>query len=177
MSYPLRDTARGLVLDPDDRLLLIAYEAVCDVDPARPGLRRFWFTPGGGREEGESYEQALTRELEEEIGAAGVPAGPWVGRREGPLLLFRKQCHVRERHFSVRLPSPAIDASRLPETEGDPVLDVRWWELEVLAASGEVVEPGGLVGLARRIAAGDLPQEPVALSWSARATVPAGSRA
>lgn len=170
-GYPVRDTARGVVLDPDGRLLLIAYEAVRDVDPARPGLRRFWFTPGGGREEGETYEEALTRELFEEIGVGGMVPGPLVGMREGPLLLFRRQCHVRERHYLVRLPGPEIDASRLPETEDDPVLDVRWWDLDALDASGEVVEPAGLVALARRVAAGDIPAEPVALSWTARATV------
>jgi 8-oxo-dGTP pyrophosphatase MutT (NUDIX family) len=172
-GYPLRETARGLVLDPQDRLLLIAYEAVRDVDPARPGLRRFWFTPGGGVEAGESYEQALTRELHEEIGVAGVQPGAWVGRREGPLLLFRKQCHVRERHYAVRLPSPEIDSSRLAETEGDPVLDVRWWDLAALEASGEVVEPLGLVALARRVAGSDVPPEPVQLTWTANATVQA----
>lgn len=171
-GYPVRDTARGLVLDPEGRLLLIAYEAARDVDPARPGLRRFWFTPGGGREEGETYEEALTRELFEEIGVSGTAPGPLVGTREGPLLLFRRQCDVRERHYLVRLPGPEIDASRLPETEGDPVLDVRWWDLDALDASGEVVEPAGLVALARRVAAGDLPPEPVALSFTARATVP-----
>lgn len=170
-TYPVRDTARGLVLDLEGRLLLIAYEAASDVDPARPGLRRFWFTPGGGREEGESYEEALARELHEEIGVSGMAPGPLVGIREGPLLLFRRQCHVRERHYVVRLPGPEIDASRLPFTEGDPVLDVRWWKLDALEASGEVVEPAGLVALARRVAAGDLPAEPVALAWTARATV------
>jgi ADP-ribose pyrophosphatase YjhB (NUDIX family) len=171
-AYPVRDTARGVVLDPQGRLLLIAYEAARDVDPARRGLRRFWFTPGGGREEGETYEEALTRELHEEIGVTGMAPGPLVGTREGPLLLFRRQCHVRERHYLVRLPGPEIDASRLPFTEGDPVLDVRWWDLDALDASGEVVEPAGLVGLARRVGAGDLPAEPVALSFTARATVP-----
>jgi 8-oxo-dGTP pyrophosphatase MutT (NUDIX family) len=170
-GYPLRDTARGVVLDPAGRLLLIAYEATRDVDPARPGLRRFWFTPGGGREDGETYEEALTRELFEEIGVSGMVPGPLVGTREGPLLLFRRQCHVRERHYVVRLPGPEIDASRLPETEGDPVLEVRWWDLDELDASGEVVEPLGVVALAVRVAAGDIPADPVVLSWTARATV------
>lgn len=159
-----RRTARALVLDPQDRVLLFEYEADEDVDPARPGLRRFWFTPGGGLEEGEAWEEALARELHEEIGIAGIPAGPWVGRRERPFLLFRHKRFIHERHYLVRLPSPEIDTSRLQETEKNPVLDVRWWRIESLLATPDWVEPGGFAGLARRIASGHVPGEPVRLA-------------
>ena len=163
MDLPSRDTARALVLDPDDRLLLIAYEADVDVDPARPGLRRFWFTPGGGLEPGESREEALRRELEEEIGVADVGPAPVVARRETPFLLFRRKRFVRESYHLVRLSSPAIDTARLAETEDNPVLDVRWWPLDELERADDVVEPRGLVALARRLARGDLPSSPVDL--------------
>lgn len=164
-DLPVRETARGLVLDPDNRLLLIAYEAVRDVDLSQPGLRRFWFTPGGGLEPGESYEVAARREFEEEIGVRDVDLGPWVARREAPFLLFRKKRFVNERHYLVRLPSPdMIDTSRLAETEDNPVLDVRWWHLDELAQSPEVVNPSGLIDLARRIVAGQIPQAPVELT-------------
>jgi 8-oxo-dGTP pyrophosphatase MutT (NUDIX family) len=162
-ELPLRDTARGLVFDPQDRLLLIQYEAAIDVDPARPGLRAFWFTPGGGLEPGETPEEALRRELEEEIGVANAPIGPHVARRETPLLLFRVPRFVHERYFVVRLPSAEIDTSRLAETEVDPVLDVRWWALEALRGTRDVLEPAALIGLARRIASGDAPGTPLRL--------------
>jgi 8-oxo-dGTP pyrophosphatase MutT (NUDIX family) len=168
-DLPVRDIARALVFDPQDRLLLIAYEAVRDVDAARPGLRRFWFLPGGGVESGETHEQALRRELEEEIGATEVSLGPWVGRCEGPFLLFRKPRFARERYAVVRLPDDRIDTARLAETEDNPVLDVRWWPLADLKATSEVVEPSGLAALAERIARGDPVTEPAALSWSAAA--------
>lgn len=163
-DLPFRDTARALVFDPADRLLLIAYEASRDVDPARPGLRRFWFTPGGGVEPGETHEIAVVRELGEEIGVADAPRGPWVARREAPITLFRRQCIARERYFLVRLPSDVIDTADLAATENDPILDVRWWRLDELATSGEILEPAGLLPLARRILAGDIPAEPVALA-------------
>ena len=162
-DLPLRDTARGLIFDPDGRLLLIQYEAAIDVDPARHGLRAFWFTPGGGLEPGETHAAALRRELEEEIGVANAPVGAEVARRETPLLLFRVPRFVRERYFVVRLPSPEIDTARLAETEVDPVQGVRWWTLETLESTRDVVEPPALIGLARRIAAGDGPAAPVRL--------------
>ena len=163
-GLPPRATARAIVLDPDDRLLLIAYEAARDVDPARPGLRRFWFTPGGGIEPGETPEAAVVRELSEEIGVFDAPRGPLVAERRAPVTLFRRACFVHERYFLVRLPSPAIDTANLAATENDPILDVRWWGLDELAATDEMVEPAGLVALARRIAAGQRPDTPVTLA-------------
>jgi 8-oxo-dGTP pyrophosphatase MutT (NUDIX family) len=173
-ALPPRATARAIVLDPDDRLLLIAYEAVRDVDPARPGLRRFWFTPGGGIEPGETPEVAVVRELSEEIGVFDAPRGPLVAERRAPVTLFRRACFVHERYFVVRLPSPAIDTANLAATENDPVLDVRWWDLDALARSGEMVEPAGLPALARRIAAGHVPDAPVDLARIEHPDAPAG---
>lgn len=158
-----RDTARALVLDPLDRVLLIAYEATRDVDPARPGLRKFWFTPGGGLDPGEDHEQALRRELDEEIGRGDAPLGPWISWRDTPFLLFREHRFVRERHYLVRLPDDRIDTARLAETEDNPVLDVRWWPVPELLATHDWVEPRGVAELARRVVAGEVPASPVAL--------------
>jgi ADP-ribose pyrophosphatase YjhB (NUDIX family) len=50
----------GLVIE-DGRLLLIAH---------RKGKRVYWLLPGGGVDFGESLEEALERELKEELGIA-----------------------------------------------------------------------------------------------------------
>ena len=164
-GLPRRDIARALVFDPADRLFLIAYEAARDVDPARPGDRAFWFMPGGGLEAGETHEAACRRELEEEIGVRDVALGPQVAWCDGTFTLFPKGRDARERYFVVRLSDDRVDTARLAETEDNPILDARWWSLDDLAALPQRVEPAGLVALARRIVAGDVPPEPVRLTW------------
>jgi ADP-ribose pyrophosphatase YjhB (NUDIX family) len=165
-GYPPRPIARGLVFDPAGRLFLIGYEAVRDVGgEGRAPTRLFWFMPGGGLEAGESYEEALSRELDEEIGVPGL-SGPQVAWCDGPFGLFEKKRDAKERYFAVRLPDDRVDTARLAETESSPILDARWWTLDDLAASGDRVEPAGLIDLARRVAAGDLPAEPMRLHWN-----------
>ena len=63
----MRRAARAMVLDPDDRVLLVEFtfpEVVV------------WATPGGGIADGETDEDALRRELVEEAGLETFDVGP-----------------------------------------------------------------------------------------------------
>lgn len=162
---PVRDVARALVFDPDDRLLLIAYESVRPIDPAQPDARTFWFMPGGGLEPGETHVEACRRELSEEIGVADAEVGPQVASCDGPFHLFKTSRFARERYFLVRLPNAEIDTGQLAETEDNPVLGTRWWSLDELAASEERIEPAGLAQVARDIIHGTIPAAPFVLEW------------
>jgi len=59
----IRPAARAIVLDPDDRILLVRFEFP-------DGM--FWATPGGGIEPGETPEEAVRRELAEEAWLTSV---------------------------------------------------------------------------------------------------------
>jgi 8-oxo-dGTP pyrophosphatase MutT (NUDIX family) len=163
-AHPLRFTARIILLDPSDRILLINYRAQKDVDASRPGLREFWFTPGGGIEPGESAEEAALREMEEEVGLTNLPIIAEVGRREALNDLFERAAICRERYFLIRAPSDHFDTARLAETDQDEVLEVRWWGLDAFAASGHVLIPTSVIDLTRAILSGAMPSTPVDLA-------------
>ena len=62
----IRPTARVLLLDDQDRVLLF-----CGQDATNPSMR-FWFPAGGGIEPGETAEEAARREVLEETGFADL---------------------------------------------------------------------------------------------------------
>jgi 8-oxo-dGTP pyrophosphatase MutT (NUDIX family) len=159
-----RRTSRLIVLDPLNRMLLLQYQAAVASDPEGSDPRPFWYTPGGGVDPGETPEEAALRELDEEVGIRGVALGPCVATCTALRDRFIKVSLCHERYYLVRVPSARIDTSRLAETDLDPVLDVRWWNIEDFAASREFLIPPAVIGVARRILADDMPAIPVDLS-------------
>jgi 8-oxo-dGTP diphosphatase len=64
------DVAVGVLIDPDGRFLLTSR-------PEGKVYAGYWEFPGGKLEAGETVEQALRRELQEEIGIAIGAVHPW----------------------------------------------------------------------------------------------------
>jgi 8-oxo-dGTP pyrophosphatase MutT (NUDIX family) len=160
-THPVRHTARLLILDPADRLLMISYAAPHDLEPGR---RTFWFTPGGGIEPGESAEQAALREMEEEVGLTGLPLLGEVARRSALNDMFLRAALCHERYFLVRATSDAFDTSRLAETDQDPVHAVRWWEIDALLMSDEIIIPRAILTVARQAVLTGPPARPVEIA-------------
>jgi double-stranded uracil-DNA glycosylase len=73
-GLPERQTVRAAVVDERGRTLLLRYG---------DDYGQWWTTPGGGREEGESDEQTLRRELEEEVGLVDFELGPLLWELRG----------------------------------------------------------------------------------------------
>ena len=131
----IREAARAVVLDHDDRVLLTRFEF-------RDG-REVWTTVGGGLEPGETYEDAARRELVEEAGLEVESVGACIWTRDHLIpdpISFDMQ---RERFFLVRTPPfeprPALSWAEL---NGEGMTAIRWWTVdEILAAGGDAVRP------------------------------------
>ncbi len=67
---PVTEVAVGVLIDASGAFLLTSR-------PAGKVYAGYWEFPGGKLEAGESVEQALRRELQEEIGVTIGPALPW----------------------------------------------------------------------------------------------------
>src|SRR5438067_10285399 len=117
-----RPTSRLLVIDPRDRILLLrVYEPRFD-----PPI--LWFTPGGGLDPGETFEQAAVGELWEETGIV-APLGPCVWRRRHVLQLLREgpPLDLDERYFVIRVADVATTLVNGTEWELQAVTEHRWW--------------------------------------------------
>jgi ADP-ribose pyrophosphatase YjhB (NUDIX family) len=149
----LRDAVRGVVLDPDDRVLLVRFEL-----PHRVG----WETPGGGVDHGESDEVAIRRELLEESGLEELELGPLVWTRTHVFGFGGGWDGQVERYFLVRTarfePAPRLSREQL---RAEYVTGVRWWELDELDAAPEEFAPRSLPSLVRDLVENGPPSEPL----------------
>ena len=91
-----RHAVRAAVVDARDRLLLYRFVS--------PGGVSFWATPGGGIEAGESEEEAMRRELGEEVGLHDVALGPCIWERTDKFI-WRGVNEQVERFYLVRVES------------------------------------------------------------------------
>jgi ADP-ribose pyrophosphatase YjhB (NUDIX family) len=141
----LRRAGRVIVLDPDDRVLLFRYDD-------GPPNDRHWCTPGGGLNDGEDYPAGARRELAEETGWDDVPLGPEVHERTLTMEYADAIVQQHERFFLARVGTARRGLGEVAAMHAsDGIAASRWWTLAEMDATDEVIWPGGLADLIRRL--------------------------
>lgn len=155
---PLRKVARVVLLDPQDRILLLH-----GFEPDDPSTT-WWFTPGGGLEGDESREQAALRELAEETGITDARLGPLLWRRICSFPFAGRRWDQDEWYYLARTEQATTrTGGGLTELERRSVTGLRWWTAQELAAATEPVYPTRLPQLLRTLLVEGPPSAPVIL--------------
>jgi 8-oxo-dGTP pyrophosphatase MutT (NUDIX family) len=141
MTQPIpkpRQAGRAILRDDAGRVLLIYF--------VLPNMR-FWATPGGGVEPGETILAAAIREVREELGIEVPLEGPvhqavGIFEFEGVLIENTDNFFTGRWNGTPRL----IGAT---ESESAALTKARWWTLEELETTGEPFFPRDLAQVLR----------------------------
>jgi len=142
-----RRAARVILLDHDDHVLLVHA-----FDPARPE-ERYWYSLGGGIDEGETSREAALRELHEEVGLVLVP-----DRLVGPLgsdrVVFEFDgitIDQEQEFFGARVDRFEPEAVAWEETEVRSTVAIEWMPLHGIPTMDETVYPPQLLDIVERL--------------------------
>lgn len=113
------------------------------------GLPARWITPGGGIDENEREIEAAVRELFEETGirVSEDQLGEPIGELSGEWIWAdQENFHTyQDTFFEYVVDDFILDDSAWTDDERRDVLAFRWWSLEELQSTDELVGPHGLV--------------------------------
>ncbi len=156
-----RRTARALLLDRDGRVLLFNREAkIRDVGD------RYFYTPGGGIEPGESPAEAAARELHEELDLRVAPSD--LGEPVASCYSLQQRidtgAFVAADDTFFLLSASAEDVSFTSPDHAAPAGHA-WLDPDAMDAATDRILPRGLPDLLRRLLAEGPPGTPIHIRW------------
>ncbi len=130
-----RQAGRAILCDDQSRVLLIYF--------VLPNMR-FWATPGGGVEKGETLLQTAQRELQEELGITVTLEGP-IHTATG-IFEFEGELIENTDHFFHGSWNGTPRLSGATANESAALQEARWWTPEEVEAAKEPIFPRDLGG-------------------------------
>ena len=146
-----RPAVRAVVLDSSQRVLLMRFVS--------PGGTSFWTTPGGALEPDETYEQALRRELVEEIGLVDFEPGRPIWTRVETFAWRDRLLRQSEQFYFVQV--DAHDVVPTVDLVAEDVHEHRWWSVAEIERSDAIFYPTRLAALLRDLIERGPPASPI----------------
>jgi 8-oxo-dGTP pyrophosphatase MutT (NUDIX family) len=157
LGLPERVTARVLLLDSQDRLLLMHIN-----DQHKQEMQTFrnvWVTIGGRLEEGESVLAAARREVAEEAGLTAIEVGPAVWYGEQILTIHDEIFALKETFVVARTSDCTLKSDKWTVEEKVAIKKMRWWTLADMRSTKDTILPKRMIERLPTIIAGHYPAE------------------
>ena len=122
----------------------------------------FWATIGGSVESGETLAEAATREAKEETGL-DVELGPAVWYTEHEFKVAGTLYRFQETFFVAKLPGGSLSRDGRTPLEHKFLKDMRWWTLDEIMNTHELVFPTSLAEHLPQIIRGNYPEKPITI--------------
>jgi 8-oxo-dGTP pyrophosphatase MutT (NUDIX family) len=156
----IRNSARAVMINERGEMLLFKFTF-----HRRDGSKTLWVTPGGGLEEGESFEEALKREVFEETGVMLDAVGPWIWTKEMRFEGDGQPFLSHERYYLVKVAGSELELDNMTDVEKGTLKDCKWWSAEEIRQSSgrEPFSISRLWELLEEINEGKIPPQPVSI--------------
>lgn len=141
MNQPAqRRASRLIVIDCEGRILLLRH--------ALQNGETFWATPGGGVEEGETFEEAALREASEELGVACLSV-MFLWEQTAEFIYIDHPVRQQERFFRVESDLTALFANVDEIHRREGIVETKWWTPAEIESSKETIFPPDLAARVR----------------------------
>ena len=149
----VRKSARAIVINCKNQIFLFQYMFDYLEDS-----KAIWITPGGSLEEGESFEDALKREVYEELGVQLTKESPEVYYRN-PIYTLKSGEKVQsvEKFFLVVLEEDSFSFNHWTESEKKRMLAGKWWSMEEIEKSEDEFFTKDILRIMMELSDGNFP--------------------
>lgn len=152
----VRKSSRAIVLNKENRIFLFQYKFDYLAEN-----NTIWITPGGSLEEGESFDDALKREVYEELGVQLTKECPEVYYRN-PIYTLQSGEKVQsvEKFFLVALEEESFSFDHWTESEKKRMLAGKWWSVEEIEKSEDEFFTKDILRIMMELSDGNFPVKP-----------------